>query len=122
MTASLPERPPGRVHWPCGKSIESPLVCVPHLDERGYRVGLAGKVHVKPAVAFPFENVSGFDPNCVRNPTRNHQLDGIRSFMQRDAKKPFCLVVALVFVCFVFVVCVVLVSVFGFVFFVVLSS
>ena len=67
-----------------------------HLGSLGYRVGIAGKVHVKPASAFPFENINGFDPNCVRNPTQEHNLNGIRSFMQRDNKQPFCLIVALV--------------------------
>lgn len=67
-----------------------------HLGALGYRVGLAGKVHVKPASAFPFESINGFDPNCVRNPTKDHSLNGIRSFMKRDNKQPFCLIVALV--------------------------
>ena len=31
-----------------------------HLEKRGYRVGIAGKVHVKPDQAFPFEKVSWF--------------------------------------------------------------
>ena len=30
-----------------------------HLGKLGYRVGLAGKVHVKPPKSFPFENVGG---------------------------------------------------------------
>ena len=67
-----------------------------HLGSLGYRVGIAGKVHVKPAAAFPFEKVGGFDPNCVRNPTRPHELNGISGFMKRDNNQPFCLVVALV--------------------------
>ncbi len=67
-----------------------------HLGALGYRVGIAGKVHVKPAAAFPFENVGGFDPSCVRNPTQPHELNGISEFMERDSKQPFCLVVALV--------------------------
>lgn len=67
-----------------------------HLQPLGYRVGLAGKVHVGPPKAFPFEVVPGFDPNCVRNPTRPHDLGGIRAFMSRDRAQPFCLVVALV--------------------------
>ncbi len=67
-----------------------------HLGKLGYRVGLAGKVHVKPAKAFPFEKVGGFDPNCVRSPTRNHDLDATYKFMTRDPTQPFCLVVALV--------------------------
>ena len=67
-----------------------------HLGSLGYRVGIAGKVHVKPASAFPFEKIKGFDPNCVRNPTQDHNLKGIQSFMQRNTKQPFCLIVALV--------------------------
>ena len=67
-----------------------------HLRPLGYRVGLAGKVHVKPAPAFPFESVPGFDPNCVRNPTRNHDLAGIREFISRSPDQPFFLTVALV--------------------------
>ena len=67
-----------------------------HLEPLGYRVGLSGKVHVKPERAFPFEVVGGFEKNCVRNPTRAHDLSGIGEFMSRDKEKPFCLVVALV--------------------------
>lgn len=70
---------------------------MPHyLQTAGYRVGIAGKVHVKPDAAFPFENVPGYDPNCVRDPTLKHDPAGIREFMQRDADQPFCLVVCLV--------------------------
>jgi len=70
---------------------------MPHyLQPLGYRVGLAGKVHVKPPQAFPFELVGGFDRNCVRNPTRPHDLGPVREFVTRDRGRPFCLVVALV--------------------------
>ena len=69
---------------------------MPHrLGAMGYRVGIAGKVHVKPKSVYPFVNVPGFDPNCVRNPTRAHDLAGITQFMDKN-EKPFCLVVALV--------------------------
>jgi uncharacterized sulfatase len=69
---------------------------MPHyLQKLGYRTGLAGKVHVKPDSAFPFEKVPGFEPNCVRNPTRAHDLTGVAEFIARDAA-PFCLVIALV--------------------------
>jgi uncharacterized sulfatase len=67
-----------------------------HLARLGYRVGLAGKVHVSPPSAFPFEMVDGCDKNCVRNPTHPMQLNSIREFMDRDDEQPFCLVVALV--------------------------
>jgi uncharacterized sulfatase len=59
-------------------------------------VGLAGKVHVQPPEAFPFEPVEGFDPSATRDPTRPHDLAGIRDFMAREEGEPFCLVVALV--------------------------
>jgi len=67
-----------------------------HLGKLGYRVGIAGKVHVKPKSAFPFEKVGGFDPSCVRNPTQDHDLTALREFVTRDSNSPFCLVVALV--------------------------
>ncbi len=67
-----------------------------YLSERGYRVGIAGKTDVTPKKAFPFETVSGFDNNCVRNPTRPHDLEGVREFINRKSDEPFCLVVALV--------------------------
>ncbi|MBN1853407.1 MAG: sulfatase-like hydrolase/transferase [Pirellulales bacterium] len=74
-------------------SIES----MPHrLGTLGYRVGLAGKVHVQPDRVYPFEEVVGFDRNCVNNPTQKHDLNPIRDFMQRDTNQPFCLIVALV--------------------------
>jgi N-sulfoglucosamine sulfohydrolase len=65
------------------------------LGDLGYRVGLAGKTHIKPRGVYPFEGVPGFDDNCVRDPTRAHDLTGVRKFVTRDEKQPFCLVVAL---------------------------
>jgi N-sulfoglucosamine sulfohydrolase len=67
-----------------------------HLRALGYRVGLAGKVDVQPEKAFLFTSVGGFDANCVRNPTRPHNLRGITEFMTGGKDQPFCLVVALV--------------------------
>ncbi len=66
-----------------------------HLRPLGYRVGLAGKGHVKPASVFPFDQVAGFDPNCVRDPTETADLAGIRDYIERS-DDPFCLTVALV--------------------------
>ena len=66
-----------------------------HLTPAGYRVGIAGKVHVTPKICFPFEDVPGFDANAVRNPTQPHDLAGVREFMQRDKTQPFCLVIGL---------------------------
>lgn len=64
------------------------------LGDLGYRVGLAGKTHIRPTDVFPFEKIEGFDQNCVRNPTRDHDLGPIRAFMEKKGQ-PFCLVVAL---------------------------
>ncbi|MCW1884943.1 sulfatase [Luteolibacter flavescens] len=66
-----------------------------YLGDLGYRVGLAGKTHIKPRSVYPFEEVPGFDENCVRDPTLPHDLEGSRKFITRDEKQPFCLVVAL---------------------------
>ena len=63
------------------------------LEKLGYRVGLAGKIHIRPSTVFPFEKVEGFDTHCVRNPTQAHDLGPIKQFMVKD--DPFCLVVAL---------------------------
>ena len=63
------------------------------LGKFGYRVGLAGKTHIRPSSVFPFEQVDGFDPNCVRNPTEPHDLGSIKQFMAEE--NPFCLVIAL---------------------------
>ncbi len=82
--------------WNHSASRNSVTSMPQHLGRLGYRVGLAGKVHVKPKEAFPFEEVPGFDSNCVRNPTRKHVLSGLRDFMVQKGGNPFCLVVALV--------------------------
>jgi len=69
---------------------------VHHLGGLGYRCGITGKVHMTPRKNFPFEMVEGFDRNCVRIPTKPHDVRGICEFMARDKTKPFYLVVALV--------------------------
>lgn len=71
---------------------------LPHyLRPLGYRVGIAGKIHVKPKQAFPFDRVDGFDSSCVRNPTRPHDLAAVAKYMEsRKQGQPFCLVIALV--------------------------
>jgi uncharacterized sulfatase len=82
--------------WNHSASRSTTISMPQHLGKLGYRVGLAGKVHVKPRSAFPFEKVGGFDPSCVRNPTQDHDLTSLREFVTRDSDSPFCLVVALV--------------------------
>ncbi|MEM7601833.1 MAG: sulfatase [Verrucomicrobiota bacterium] len=67
---------------------------LPHyLKPLGYRVGIAGKVHVKPTAAYPFDAVEGFDSNCVRDPTHAHDLSGMLDYISSD--EPFCLVIGL---------------------------
>ncbi|MEM9481987.1 MAG: sulfatase [Verrucomicrobiota bacterium] len=66
-----------------------------HLGDLGYRVGLAGKVHVRPLKAYPFETVAGFDKNCVRIETEAHDLTPSEKFITRS-DDPFALVIALV--------------------------
>ena len=79
-------------HSACRRETKS----LPHLlRPAGYRVGIAGKVHVTPDDVFPFEHVAGFDPNCVRNPTQDCTTSGVSDFMTQD-DQPFCLVIALV--------------------------
>jgi uncharacterized sulfatase len=84
-----------RNHTPCRPGTRS---LPQHLAPLGYRVGIAGKVHVEPAESFPFEAVPGFDPECTRNPTQPHDLAGVREFLARQAgdDERFCLVVGLV--------------------------
>jgi uncharacterized sulfatase len=52
-----------------------------YLKSLGYRVGLAGKVHVKPKNQFPFEYM-GLKPKQIEN------------FITLESDKPFCLIVA----------------------------
>jgi len=81
--------------WNHSASRDSVKSMPHHLRQHGYRVGIAGKVHVKPEKVFPFEKVKGFDPSCVRNPTQPHDIAHVTEFLSRSAG-PFCLVVALV--------------------------
>ena len=64
------------------------------LGKLGYRVGIAGKVHVKPHSVYPFQYVKGFEKSCVKKETVDHDTKGILEFMKAD--KPFCQVVCLV--------------------------
>lgn len=81
--------------WNHGTFRPGTLAMPQLLGKLGYRVGLTGKRHIEPDSVFAFERVPGFDPNCVNNPTRPHDLAGSRDFITRDARQPFCLVVAL---------------------------
>ena len=65
------------------------------LGKLGYRVGIAGKVHVKPKSVFPFITVPGFDTSCIREKTMPHDTKGVEDFMS-SKDQPFCLMVCLV--------------------------
>ncbi len=82
--------------WNHSASRDSATSLPLYLGKKNYRVGLAGKVHVLPEAAFPFESVGGYDKSCVRNPTQSHDIAQVQEFISRDPKQPFCLVVALV--------------------------
>lgn len=64
-----------------------------YLSNLGYRVGLAGKWHIRPVANFPFEKVPGFPEGCT-SPNASYKTDGIEKFMERDSSQPFCLVLA----------------------------
>ncbi|TWU58781.1 Choline-sulfatase [Rubripirellula tenax] len=82
--------------WNHSSSVPETRSIPHHLSELGYRVGIAGKVHVLPQKAFPFEDVPGFEKSCVREPTRTHDLSGAEAFVTRSTDQPFCMVIALV--------------------------
>jgi len=65
-----------------------------YLRDLGYRVGLAGKHHARPAASYSFDNVPGFERGCCSKTARADQ-EGIRKYMT-SGEQPFCLVVALV--------------------------
>jgi len=75
------------------KPVYGHLKSVGHyLNDLGYKVGLTGKDHVtKPKSVFPFDIVSGFEPNCV-SVTDEYQLDDIRRYITAN-DKPYCLFV-----------------------------
>jgi N-sulfoglucosamine sulfohydrolase len=67
---------------------------VHHLTELGYRVGIAGKVHVHPRQVYPFEYVEGFPKGSQRKAEdETYQTRNVREFMLRDSSQPFCLFV-----------------------------
>ena len=66
---------------------------VHHFSKLGYRVGLAGKTHIKPRSVYPFAKVSGFPANCNARNMSTENWDGVTEFMSRDHDEPFCLFV-----------------------------
>lgn len=65
---------------------------VHHLTALGYRVGIAGKVHVIPRQTYPFEYVGGFPKGSMRNAEdETYDTTSARAFMLREPTQPFCL-------------------------------
>ncbi|MBE0653725.1 MAG: sulfatase, partial [Bacteroidales bacterium] len=67
-----------------------------YLGQLGYRVGIAGKLHIKPWENFPFEIITGFPANQgeIRKIDPKKKYDGIAEFIGRNSQQPFCMVVA----------------------------
>lgn len=78
-------------HAPARRGIKS---SAHYFKELGYRVGLAGKTHLRPLENYPFEMVDGVERNCVAQ-TAGFDVVPLIEFMRRDADQPFALVVAL---------------------------
>ncbi len=80
-----------RNHAQTRKDVKS---VVHHLTELGYRVGIAGKVHVHPQGVYPFEYVEGFSKGSERKAEDEayHTRD-LTAFLRRDPNQPFCLFV-----------------------------
>lgn len=62
-----------------------------YLPELGYRVCRTGKQHTSPLSVYNFEEIPGFEINCV-SPTANFTTDGIEKVIN-NGKQPFCLYV-----------------------------
>ncbi|MGJ8657497.1 MAG: sulfatase family protein [Akkermansiaceae bacterium] len=77
-----------------GKTKKGTLSIVQHLEALGYRVGLSGKTHIKPASVYPFQKIAGFPTNCNLSDPKPETWDGVEKFMTSDADQPFCIVLA----------------------------
>ncbi|MDR1666833.1 MAG: sulfatase [Bacteroidales bacterium] len=62
-----------------------------YLPDIGYRVGRTGKRHTQPRHVFSFEEVAGFETDCVY-PAAPYTTAGIREFITRNSQ-PWCLFV-----------------------------
>ena len=81
------------VNWNHGVAKKEVKSIVHYLGEEGYKVGLAGKIHVKPKEVFPFELINGIERNPVSK-TAKFDVEHLRHFMTTPSTKPFCLVSA----------------------------
>ncbi|MDR1723348.1 MAG: sulfatase [Tannerella sp.] len=62
-----------------------------YLPETGYRVGRTGKRHTTPQRVYNFDEVPGFEVDCVF-PSANYTTGGIRDFITAS-DRPYCLFV-----------------------------
>ena len=70
--------------WPNhAHAYEDTRSVVHYLTDLGYRVGLAGKLHVNPESVYPFERIGGWSLD----------FDPIGEFIGRDLEQPFALIV-----------------------------
>jgi N-sulfoglucosamine sulfohydrolase len=67
------------------------LSMVHYLGDLGYRVGIAGKTHIKPKETFPFESVGGI--TAGQHSRAPDDMSKLQDFMTRDDEAPFCLVI-----------------------------
>ena len=77
-----------------GATNQGTLSIVQRLSSLGYRVGITGKTHIKPLSVYPFEKIKGFPAGCTVSGDQRVSWDGIKEFITRDDKQPFCLVIA----------------------------
>ena len=76
------------------KASNSDIKSVVHyLGDLGYRVGLAGKKHIGPENVYPFETVPGICGKAAEAKPKPDDWSGVQSFIKRDPKQPFCLVI-----------------------------
>ena len=66
-----------------------------YLADLGYRVGIAGKVHVQPKSSYPFQYIKGLTKDCNASNLDVGNWDGIKNFMTKKpaSDEPFCLFV-----------------------------
>jgi len=62
-----------------------------YLPEEGYQVWRTGKTHTTPRSVFPFDEIPGFEVDCVA-PTADYFTDSLKTRIL-GAKDPFCLFV-----------------------------
>ncbi len=67
---------------------------VHYLGDLGYRVGLAGKMHIGPAAVYPFEKIPGLCSQCNETNPEPDDWSGFEKFIERSPGKPFCAVIA----------------------------